>query len=73
MGRHTTERSLDMAAGELNVVIGAYGYTGRFITKILLEKGIKVRTLTNHPNRPHPFGNRVEAKPYHFDEPGLMA
>jgi uncharacterized protein YbjT (DUF2867 family) len=36
----------------LDVVTGAYSFTGRFIARRLLEEGRRVRTLTNHPNRP---------------------
>lgn len=37
-----------------SVVTGAFSYTGRYITKLLLEKGEKVRNFTNHPSRPFP-------------------
>jgi len=50
-------------------VTGAFGYSGRYITHRLLDQGHEVITLTNSPNRPNPFGNRVKAFPYHFDEP----
>jgi NADH dehydrogenase len=52
-----------MLAGKLDVVIGAFGYSGRYITRRLLDAGHTVRTLTNSINRPHPFGTQVEA--YH--------
>ena len=44
---------------EVDVVTGAFGYTGRYITARLLDSGRSVRTLTGHPNRPNPFGDRV--------------
>ena len=58
--------------GELQVVTGAFGYSGRYITHRLLDAGIDVRTLTNSPDRPNPFGDRVEARPYHFDDPSKL-
>lgn len=54
------------------MVTGAFGYLGRHITSLLLEQGQRVRTLTNHANRPHPFGDRVEAVPFHFDVPSKL-
>jgi len=54
---------------DLHVVTGAFGYSGKYIASLLLQQGQRVRTLTGHPNRPNPFGNRVEALPFHFDNP----
>jgi NADH dehydrogenase len=54
---------------ELHVVTGAFGYSGQYIARRLLEAGHRVRTLTNSPGRPDPFGGRVEAHPFHFDDP----
>lgn len=50
-------------------VTGAFGYSGRYITKRLLEAGHEVVTLTNSPHRPNPFGEKVTAFPFHFEEP----
>lgn len=50
-------------------VTGAFSYTGRYITRRLLDLGYPVITLTGHPNRPHPFGDQVTAFPYNFDRP----
>jgi NADH dehydrogenase len=57
----------------VNIVTGAFGYTGRYITARLLERGVKVRTLTGHPNRANPFGDAVEALPFSFDDPDGLA
>jgi NADH dehydrogenase len=59
--------------GMLNVVTGAFGYTGRYITELLLDRGIKVRTLTGHPYRTNPFGDKVEVAPFRFDDPDALA
>ena len=53
---------------DVDVVTGAFGYTGRYITGRLLESGRSVKTLTGHPNRPSPFGNRVGVAPFDFDD-----
>ena len=47
-------------------VTGAFSYSGKYITKRLLEKGEEVITLTNHPNRPNPFNGKVKAFPLNF-------
>lgn len=54
---------------ELHAVTGAFSYTGKYITRRLLERGIRVKTLTNHPDRPNPFDTPVEAVRYDFDHP----
>ncbi len=61
-----------MSTPPLNIVTGAFGYTGRYITRRLLEMGEAVRTLTGHPDRPNPFGDKVEALPYSFHEPAEL-
>jgi NADH dehydrogenase len=58
---------------DLHVVTGAFGYSGRYITERLLRAGHRVRTLTNSPDREHPFGNRVEVHPFNFDRPERLA
>ena len=50
-------------------VTGAFGYSGRYIAKRLLEAGHEVITLTNSAHRPNPFGEKVAAFPFHFEEP----
>ena len=56
-----------------HVVTGASGYTGRYITRRLLDGGAEVRSLTGHPDRPSPFDRRVETYPYSFDDPDKLA
>ncbi|MGE5123659.1 MAG: SDR family oxidoreductase [Acidobacteriaceae bacterium] len=55
-----------------DVVTGAFGYSGKYITQHLLEHGHAVRTLTNSIHRPNPFGSQVQAYPYHFDQPDKL-
>lgn len=51
----------------LHVVTGALGYSGRAIAERLIARGVRVRTLTNSPDRPNPFGDRLEIRPLRFD------
>jgi uncharacterized protein YbjT (DUF2867 family) len=52
-----------------HVVTGAFGYTGRYVARQLLDAGADVRTITGRPDRPSPFGTAVEAHPFDFDRP----
>ena len=56
-----------MGTAELNVVTGAFSYTGKYIARRLLSMGKRVRTLTGRPNRENPFGHQVSASPLNFD------
>jgi NADH dehydrogenase len=59
-------------SADLDVVTGAFGYSGAAITAQLLAAGRRVRTLTNHPGRA-PGGTPVEVRPLSFDDPaGLV-
>jgi len=50
-------------------VTGAFGYSGRYITDHLLKSGHEVITFTNSVRRVNPFGAKVAAIPFHFNEP----
>jgi uncharacterized protein YbjT (DUF2867 family) len=54
------------------VITGAFSYTGKYATRLLLSRGYKVRTLTYHPERPNPFGESVQVFPYTFDRPDKL-
>jgi uncharacterized protein YbjT (DUF2867 family) len=54
---------------EIHIVTGAFGYSGKYIAKRLLEAGYEVRTLTNSPDRHNPFGDRIQATSFHFENP----
>src|SRR5665648_163224 len=56
----------------MDVVTGSFGYIGKYITRHLLELGTEVRTITTHPDKPNPFGSRVQAFPYNFEDPASL-
>jgi NADH dehydrogenase len=56
----------------MDVVTGAFGYIGRYITAHLLEAGRQVKTITTHVDKPNPFGSRVRPFPYDFDHPARL-
>ncbi|MBU1660118.1 MAG: NAD(P)H-binding protein [Chloroflexi bacterium] len=58
-----------MSHSKINAVTGAFGYTGKYITRRLLAKGEQVITLTGNPKRPNPFAGQVTAYPFDFDAP----
>lgn len=57
---------------EVQAVTGAFGYSGLHITRLLLDQGVAVRSLTGHPDRADPFGGRVEVRRFHFEDPARM-
>jgi uncharacterized protein YbjT (DUF2867 family) len=57
--------------GGLDVVTGAFSYSGRAIADALRESGRRVRTLTGHPERA-PRDTPVEARPFDFDNPAEL-
>ena len=62
-----------MSDGPFHTVTGAGGYTGRYITALLLERGCRVRTLTGCPALFSAFGGRVEAYPLDFGDADALA
>lgn len=53
----------------LDVVTGAFSFTGRYIAEALLARGRRVRTLTRQPAPPrHPLAQSIEAAPLRFDD-----
>src|SRR5579859_4065270 len=58
---------------ELDVVTGAFGYTGKYITRLLLDSGRRVQTITGHPKRENRIANQVEIASMDFnDRAGLV-
>mgnify|MGYP000920407115 CR=1 FL=1 len=56
----------------LHALTGALGYTGRSLTELLLANGLRVRTITNSPNRPNPFGPALDIRPLAFQDPAAL-
>lgn len=56
----------------IHVVTGAFGYSGKYIAKRLLDEGREVITLTNSWQRANPFKDRVKAFPFNFDNPDKL-
>jgi NADH dehydrogenase len=50
-------------------VTGAFSYSGKYITRRLLARGMEVVTLTGHPRRPDPFNGAVKSFPLDFGRP----
>ncbi len=61
-----------MPSTEIQAVTGAYGFSGRYIARRLLDAGQRVITLTNSFCRSDPFGGRVTAYPLSFDRPDSL-
>ena len=57
----------------VQVVTGAFGYSGRYIAQRLLAKGCTVSTLTNSLQRTNDFAERVRVQPFNFDKPDELA
>ena len=56
----------------MDVVTGAFSYTGRYIAAHLLSRGRRVRTLSRNPEPAHPLGSRVETRPLDFSDVGRL-
>lgn len=55
-----------------HAVTGAAGYTGKYMSRLLLARGDAVRSLTGHPDRPNPFDRPIETLPLDFDDPDAL-
>ncbi len=60
-----------MASQELDIVTGAFGFSGRSIARRLLASGKRVLTLTSKPPDEE-FAGKVEVAPFHFDHPDRL-
>jgi len=54
----------------MDVVTGAYGYTGRYVARRLLDGGRRVRTLTANPAVP--VSGEIDVRPFSFDDPSRL-
>jgi NADH dehydrogenase len=57
---------------EIHAVTGAFGYSGKYIAKRLIDKGHRVITITNSLDRKNPFGDNIKVFPFNFDEPDKL-
>jgi len=56
----------------IDVVTGAFSYSGRFVAAELLERGRGVRTLTNHPKPDDPLAARIPAQALDFEDDAAL-
>jgi uncharacterized protein YbjT (DUF2867 family) len=70
MDRETAQAPAEVenTMGKTIVITGAFSYTGKYATRLLLSRGYKIRTLTYHPERANPFGDKVQVFPYNFGD-----
>ncbi|MCH7663790.1 MAG: NAD(P)H-binding protein, partial [Chloroflexi bacterium] len=61
-----------MNTDKTHAVTGAFGFSGKYITKELLAQGHDVITLTGNPDRSNPFGEKVKVFPFNFDNPAAL-
>lgn len=57
----------------VHAVTGAFGYSGSFIARRLLESGQRVMTLTNSPAKASASQVHIPAQPFDFDQPKRLA
>ena len=55
------------------VVTGAFSYTGGFIARRLLRSGVRVTTLTRHPDIQNAFDGEVKAAPLDFSDRAALS
>ena len=63
---------LDMGTPKLNLVTGAFSYTGKYIAQRLLSMRERVTTLTGRSDAENPFGSQVTTSPFNFDNLTLL-
>src|SRR6202011_509060 len=64
----------DGVMAAVDIVTGAFSYSGRFVAAQLLERGRGVRTLTNHPKPDDPLAPQIPTYPLNFlDQAGMVA
>ena len=59
-----------MGHPDLAVVTGAFGYTGGYVARRLIDRGVRVKTMTRRPPGTNPLGGLVETVPLDFSDPG---
>ena len=61
-----------MGHPDLAVVTGAFGYTGGYVARRLIDRGVRVRTLSRRSPGPSPLGGLVETAPLDFSDPDRL-
>jgi uncharacterized protein YbjT (DUF2867 family) len=56
----------------IHAVTGAFGYSGKYIAKKLIDEGHRVITITNSLGRKNPFGDKIQVYPFDFGEPAKL-
>jgi NADH dehydrogenase len=67
-----TQPDIGPSVGQLDVVTGAFSYSGAAIARELLRREHRVRTLTGHPERA-PAGTPIETRPLDFGNESELA
>jgi NADH dehydrogenase len=57
---------------DFDMVTGAFGYTGRYLSRLLLAEGRQVHTLTDHPRPAAGLEHRIPAHPLSFSDPPAL-
>ncbi|MHB8246002.1 MAG: SDR family oxidoreductase [Acidimicrobiales bacterium] len=63
----TEEQTAEGGGTGLDVVTGAFSYSGRAIARALVDSGRRVRTMTGHPHRAG-GDTTIEVRPLDFDD-----
>ena len=58
-----------MGHPDIAVVTGAFGYTGGYVARRLIDRGVRVRTLSRRPAGQNPLGTLVETVLLDFSDP----
>jgi NADH dehydrogenase len=58
-----------MAYENLQIATGAFGFSGKYIARRLLDAGYRIRTITNSSHRANPFEGKIKAYPFNFNNP----
>jgi uncharacterized protein YbjT (DUF2867 family) len=67
-----TQPDIAQPLSQLDVVTGAFSYSGAAVASELLRRGHRVRTLTGHPERA-PEGTPIETRPLDFSADDELA
>ena len=63
------EEAVIVGHPELAIVTGAFGYTGGYVARRLIDGGVRVKTLSRRPAGQSPLGELLETVPLDFSDP----